>query len=249
MARSVFITGASAGIGKGLALEFASRGYNLALSARRSGELGLLAAEVERRFPDVKVACKSLDVNRFDDVYKTVNAFAEEFDGLDIVVANAGTGGGGAVGSGRFSEDVSVINTNVLGAMATIDAAVGLFKMQTSGQVVAISSVAAFRGMPSSASYCASKAAISTYMEALEVELHHSGIKVTTLYPGYIDTAINQKLKSRPFLVDVAKGSRIMVDLIEKGVARSTVPVYPWNIVGRLLRFSPVSFLAGKKQA
>ncbi|PIE44162.1 MAG: short chain dehydrogenase [Gammaproteobacteria bacterium] len=248
MAKLVFITGASSGIGKGLALEFASRGYDLALTARKMDLLGRLVDEIGKSFPSVKVVGKELDVNQFDDIYRIINDCAEQFNGLDIVIANAGIAGGGAIGSGRFSEDVSVINTNVLGAMATIDAAVALFKMQTTGQVVAISSVAAFRGMSGSASYCASKAAISTYMEALAAELHHSSIKVTTLYPGYIDTAINQKLTSRPFLIDVTKGARIMVDLIEQGVSQSTVPVYPWNIVGRLLKVAPVALLASKKR-
>ncbi len=247
MAKSVLITGASAGIGKGLALEFASRGYDLALCARRIDDLNHLASEIKQLFPSVRVEIQPLDVTDFDAVFQTVNDFADRFNGLDMVIANAGIGGGGPVGSGRFSEDQAVITTNVLGAMATVDAAVALFKMQKYGHVVAIASVAAFRGMPSGASYCASKAAISTYMEALEAELHKAPIQVTTLYPGYIDTAINQKMKSRPFLIDVTKGARIMVDLIEKGVSRSTVPVYPWNLIGKALKWAPVSLLAGKK--
>jgi short-subunit dehydrogenase len=128
--------------------------------------------------------------------------------------------------------------------MATMDAAVALFRRQNRGRIVVISSVAAFRGMPGAASYCASKAAIAVYADALRAELYGTPVGVTTLFPGYIDTPINQNMKSRPFLVTVDKGARIVADLIERGVQTSTVPVYPWNLVGRLLRILPTSALA-----
>ena len=136
------------------------------------------------------------------------------------------------------------METNVIGAMATIDAAAALFREQGHGHIVTIASVAAFRGMPTAAAYCASKAAVSTLMEGLRAELVGTNTRTTTLYPGYIDTPINNHMPNRPFLVDAEKGTRIMADLIEKQVVKSTVPVWPWNLVGRLLRILPVSMLA-----
>ncbi len=246
MAKTVLITGASSGIGEGMAKEFAKRGYNLALAARRKESLDQLAIEMTQRYPGQRVETIKLDVTDVAAVQETIPALANLFGVLDIVVANAGVGGGGTIGSDKFDEDASIIQTNILGAMATIDAAVKLFKKQNSGQIVGIASVAAFRGLPGASVYCASKAAVATYMDALQLELHQTPINVTCLYPGYIDTPINNKMKSRPFLIDVGKGSRILVDLIERKVKTSTVPVYPWNVVGRLLKVIPQSLLAGR---
>jgi hypothetical protein len=128
--------------------------------------------------------------------------------------------------------------------MATIDAAAALLKKQGSGQIVAISSVAAFRGMPGSGSYSASKAAIAVYTDALRAELHGTPIKVTTLYPGYIDTPLNQHIPRRPFLISLEKGAALIADKIERGVKTSTIPTYPWNVVSRILPILPTSQLA-----
>lgn len=249
MSTTLFITGASNGIGKGLAYEYASRGCDLALSARNEEKLTEIAKDIRSLFPGIQINIYPLDVSKVESVLPALEKAASDFSSIDIVIANAGIGGGGQIGSGKLSEDISVITTNVIGAMATVDAAMQLFTRQKHGQIVAMSSVAAFRGMPGAAAYCASKAALHTYMQSLEAELHHSPISCTTLYPGYIDTDINKKLKSRPFLISVEKACPIIADLITKKVARSTVPVYPWNLVGKLLKILPNRFLAGKKAA
>lgn len=249
MSKSVMITGASSGIGAALAREFASRGYDLGLCARNQDKLATLAGEIGEAHPDCRVEVRQLDVGDTGSVSHCVEEMAKALNGLDTVIANAGIGGGGRIGNGHLQEDLDIIRTNVMGAMATIDAAVALFRRQSSGQVVAISSVAAFRGLPSAGAYAASKAALATYMEALEAEVYRSPICTTTLFPGYIDTPINQDMKSRPFLIDATKGARIMADLIEKRVRKSTVPVYPWNLIGCLLKVAPQGLLAGRSMA
>jgi short-subunit dehydrogenase len=242
--KTAFLTGASSGIGQALAPELAARGYDLVLAARRSDSLEQVKSVIAARFPQRRVEVRALDVTRYDDVQDAIAASAAEHGGLDLVIANAGIGSTNAVGHGNFAADRAVIETNVLGAMATIDAAVALFLKQNRGQIVVISSVAAFRGLPGAGSYSASKAAIAVFADAVRAELHGTPIRVTTLFPGYIDTPINQDMKSRPFLVSVDKGARIIADLIERGVQTSTVPVYPWNLVGRLLRVLPTGMLA-----
>jgi short-subunit dehydrogenase len=240
----VFLTGASSGIGYALALELAQRGYDLVLTARRAEMLGELKQQIDSRFPGRKVDVRALDVTRYADVAPAIEEAARAHGRLDIVIANAGIGSTGRIGEGHFDGDRAVIETNVIGAMATLDAAVTLFRRQGRGQVVAISSVAAARGLPTSASYSASKAAIAVYADALRAELHGSGIRVTTLYPGYIDTPINQHMPDRPFLIPVDKGARIVASLIERGVKNSTVPVFPWNLVWYLLKCVPTAILA-----
>lgn len=243
-AKTVFLTGASSGIGHALALELAGRGYDLVLAARRSDSLEQLKQDILARLPQRRILLRKLDVTQYDEVGSAIAAAAEECGGLDLVIANAGIGSTAPVGSGHFAEDRAVIETNVIAAMATIDAAVALFRRQNHGQIVVISSVAAFRGLPGAASYSASKAAIAVYADAVRAELHGTPIRMTTLFPGYIDTPINQDMKSRPFLIGVTHGARIIADLIERGVQTSTVPVLPWNLIGRLLKVLPTGMLA-----
>jgi short-subunit dehydrogenase len=241
---TVFLTGASSGIGYALALELAARGYDLALTARRLDVLAQLRQRIVERDSHRQVEVRALDVTRYDEVGTAIREAAAKFGGLDIVIANAGIGSTGRIGHGHFDGDRAVIETNVIGAMATLDAATALFRALGRGHLVAISSVAAARGLPTSGAYSASKAAIAVYAEALRAELHGSGIAVTTLFPGYIDTPINQQMPSRPFLIDVESGARIVADLIERRVHRSTVPVFPWNLVWYLLKWLPTAILA-----
>ncbi|MDR3417574.1 MAG: SDR family oxidoreductase [Nevskia sp.] len=244
MTKTVFLTGASSGIGRALAPELAARGYDLVLAARRTDSLEQVRQDIAARHPQRRVETRALDVTRYDEVQAAIAETAHAPGGLDLVIANAGIGSTGLIGKGHFDEDRRVIETNVLGAMATIDAAVAQFRAQNRGQIVVISSVAAYRGMPGAGSYCASKAAIAVYADAARGELHGTPIRVTTLFPGYIDTPINEDMKSRPFLIDVTRGARIVADLIERGVETSTVPVMPWSLIGPLLRMLPMGMLA-----
>ncbi len=203
-----------------------------------------LAAQIQAKHPAIKVECRALNVNETSHVRAIIRSLNEALDGLNIVIANAGIAANGRIGTGKLASDLAIIQTNVMGAMATIDAAVEIFKEQESGHVVGISSVAGFRGLPGSGAYSASKAAIATYLDALSTELHNSTIKVTTLFPGFIDTPLNNMISNRLFLIDVERGAKIMADLIEKQVESSTVPVYPWNLVGKLLKNLPRALLA-----
>jgi hypothetical protein len=123
--------------------------------------------------------------------------------------------------------------------MATVDAGVKLFPASGGGHIVAVSSVAAYRGLPGHASYSASKAGLNVYLEAVRAEVQDANIVVTTLAPGYIDTPLNQHMKSRPFLVTVEDGAKRAADLIERGVRVSAVPVFPWNAIGFVMRNLP----------
>jgi short-subunit dehydrogenase len=244
MTRAALITGASSGIGHALAHQFARRGYELGLCARRGDALQELREDILRHDATRRVEIRELDVTDYEAVPAVVEELAAALDGLDLVIANAGVGASGAVGHGHARADRAVIETNMLGAMATIDAAVALFLRQGRGQIVAISSVAAFRGLSGSASYSASKAGIAVYTDAVRAELHGTPIKVTTLYPGYIDTPLNEHIERRPFLIDLDKGAALIADKIERGVNSSTIPVYPCGVVSRLLRSVPTGLIA-----
>ena len=243
--KAVFITGASSGIGRALALELARRGYDLFLTARRVDALEGLRTEIGTAQPERRVHVHGLDVRGDAAVAAAIEKAAAELGRIDIAVANAGVGNSGRVAEGSMDRARLIIETNLIGAIATIDAAVALFRRQGGeGQVVGIGSVAGVRGLPGSSSYSASKAGIRTYLESVRAETLDEPITVTTIAPGYIDTPINQDVKSRPFLIDVQKGASITADLIERRVSYATVPRFPWNVLSPLLRVMPTSLLA-----
>ncbi|TGK03867.1 SDR family NAD(P)-dependent oxidoreductase [Leptospira semungkisensis] len=246
--KKVIITGASSGIGRELALLYGKAGHDVALTARRKKVLEDIAKQIKGFNAGGKVLTASLDVSETDDNFKVLPKLAKDLGGVDLFIANAGISTSSSFGVKSFEADKKVIDTNVLGLMAGVSALQSILRSQKKGQIVGISSVASFRGLPGSASYSTSKAAVSTYLEALRGEVRKFGIKVTVIHPGFIDTPINQKLDSRPFLVSVEKGGKKIYDRIESGVRSATVPWFPWAIVGVLMRSIP-EFLWEKIEA
>ena len=241
--KTVFITGASSGIGRALAVELARRGNDLFLTARRVEALEAVRAEIVAAHPERVVEVRELDVTDDADVPRALEEAADRLGRVDVVIANAGLGNSGRVGAGNVARARRIIETNLIGAIATIDAAVALFRRQGGGQVVGITSVAGARGLPGSSSYSASKAGLGVYLEAVRAETYGEAITVTTISPGYIDTPINQDVKSRPFLIDVDQGARTIADLIEKRIRYATVPRMPWTVLSPLMRIAPTSVL------
>ncbi len=244
MTKSILITGASSGIGKAVAFEMARRGYSLGLAARRTALLNEIRSEIANHYPGTLIEIRSLDVTAYDTIPSIIQDTAEALNGLDIVFANAGMGLAGRVGQRSFERARKVIETNLIGAMATVDAAVSYFLERRGGHIVATTSLAAFRGSPKQSAYCASKAGLATYMEALRAEVYGKNIHVTVIYPGFIDTPLNDMMPSRPFVIPVEKGAAMIADRIEKKAKSAVVPVFPWWIFGKLLRILPTRIMA-----
>lgn len=241
---SIVITGASDGIGKHLAFEMAKRGYYLGLTARRLTKLEEIQADILKEYPECKVEVAALDVSNYDDIGPCLNQLNTKLGHIDIVLANAGIARAGKVGKSDWQQHIEVINTNVNGAIVTLSEALKIFKAQGHGHLVGTSSVAAFRGLPNNAAYSASKAALATFMEGVRAETVNEDIDVTVLYPGFIDTAINRDLKTRPFVISVEEGAKLFADLIEAKVHSSTVPKWPWSLLGSFIKVLPTSLIA-----
>jgi short-subunit dehydrogenase len=241
MTKTVFITGATRGLGAQLARQFASRGYKLALTGRKIDELEALRQELQSVSPEICV--KVLDVLNFDAIEVTMRECARELGGIDIVIVNAGVAYMAGIGKGGFEDMRKSIDINLTGAIATCESAVALFREQGRGQIVGISSVSAVRGMRNQGAYSATKAGFSKYLESMRCETADEPIVVTELAPGYIDTDINQSLASRPFLVSAEKGTKIMADLIERQVRFRYVPPWPWSLVAQFLKILPIGLL------
>jgi len=243
VARSIFITGASSGLGEAIAAEFARRGYAIAIAARRVERIEALGARLEE-LGAASVLPLALDVTDFASIDAALERAAREFGRLDIVVANAGVGFSLPVGRGKFDQVRQTIDTNLTGAIATIEFALPRLRAQGGGQVVAITSVAGSRGMPYLGAYSAAKAGLHRYVQALRAEVRHEPIVVTELAPGYIDTDMNRGVKNRPFVIPLEKGGAILARMIERGVGHRYVPMWPWALFAPLVKLLPTRLIA-----
>lgn len=225
----VIITGASSGIGEALAREFARRGYTLGLMARRVDRLEKLAGELRKTGARVEVA--ALDVADDGSVHAAVDALREQLGGLDIMVANAGITAVSRTGAGDIGKDKQVIAVNLVGAIATLDAAARHFRAEKRGHLVGISSIAALKPIPGSGTYSASKAALSSWLRAARAELMKHGVAVTAIHPGFIRTELVGGMEKYPFVIEADAAAREMVDAIEAKKASVIVPAWPWKLL------------------
>jgi short-subunit dehydrogenase len=245
MRASVLITGASSGLGEGMAREFAARGCDLALCARRTERLDALRRELEARHPGIRVAVKALDVNDHDRVFTVFREFQAELGRLDRVIVNAGIGEGRRIGTGHFQTNLRTAETNFIAALAQCEAAVEIFREQDRGHLVTISSMSAMRGLPRHlTTYAATKAGLAALTEGIRAELLDTPIRVTTIFPGYIRTEMNAGAKGLPFIIDAERGARLLVRAIEKEPATAHVPAWPWAPFGFLMRRLPLGLVA-----
>jgi short-subunit dehydrogenase len=236
----ILITGASAGLGEGMARRFAGLGRDLALVARRTDRLEALKKELLEAHPGIRVETAALDVDDPDAVARVIPELAERLGGLDRVIVNAGIGKGASIGTGKAWANRAVLTTNVLGAHAQCEAAMEVFRRQGAGHLVLISSVASIRGMRQTrTAYGASKAAVNSLAEGIRSDVWRSGISVTTILPGYIATDINVGRRGM-FTVDLDTGVDALTAAIEREPVRAFVPPWPWAVLARLERVLPL---------
>ncbi|KGN37857.1 SDR family oxidoreductase [Knoellia subterranea] len=242
---TTLITGASSGLGAEMARQLAAAGNDLALCARRTERLEELRAEIVAAHPDRRVAIAALDVTDDAAVFDVFRVLTDELGGLDRVIVNAGLGKGAPIGKGRFDANRETAMTNFVGALAQCEAAMEHFREVGKGHLVVISSMSALRGMPKSMTvYAATKAGIAALAEGIRSEMlgrPDLDITVTTIYPGYIRSEMNDKVEQQTkFMVDTETGVRAMVEAIEKGVDTARVPAWPWKPLGTAMRHLPL---------
>lgn len=244
MRKTILITGASSGLGRGMAREFAAMGRNLALCARRVDRLEELKQELESKHPNIQVSIKSLDVLNYDQVFEVFQEFKNEFGSIDRIIVNAGSGKGQPIGTGYFWANRHTAETNFVAALAQCEASMDIFREQNNGHLVMISSMSAFRGMPRNlTTYAATKAGVAVLTEGIRSEMIGKPIKVSTIYPGYIRSEINEKVKKAPFIIDTETGCRLLVKAIEKESNEACVPRWPWVLMGMLMRNLPLKLV------
>ncbi len=220
------ITGASSGIGRGLAVELARRGAKLGLVARRAEALDEVVGEIEAQ--GSKAVALPADVRDSGSLASAVEKLSAELGPIDVLIANAGIGPTKDASVLHGDEVAEVININVIGAANSATAVVPEMVARGQGHLVVISSLAAYRGVPKSAAYCASKAAVSAFFESFRLDLEPRGIAVTIIHPGFIRTALTSGRHAKlPFLMELDDAVKKIVRAIEK---RKKTYSFPWQL-------------------
>jgi short-subunit dehydrogenase len=244
--QKILITGASSGLGAGMARVFAARGRDLALCARRTDRLGELKRELTQQHGGITVAVAELDVNDHEQVPKVFGALSDELGGVDRIIVNAGIGKGAPLGSGKLCANKATIETNLVAALVQIETAIEMFHKSGGGHLVLVSSVLAHKGVPGvKAAYAASKAGISSLGESLRAEYATGPITVTVVEPGYIESEMTAKTATTMLMVDNETGTEAMVNAIEREPGRAAVPWWPWAPLVQVLKVLPPR-LAGR---
>ncbi len=233
---SILITGGSSGLGEALARSLARPGTFLALTGRDAGRLSGLAEAC--RLQGAEVLDAAIDVRDRAQMAEFV-AKADSIRPLDLVVANAGVSAGTQGGSEGAEQTRAIFAVNVDGVINTVMPALDAMAPRDKGQVAIISSLAGFRGLPGAPAYCASKAAVRVWGEALRPDWQRRGIKVNVVCPGYVTTRMTAKNDfPMPFLMPAEKAARIILGGLKRDRARIAFP-WPMYAAIRLVAAIP----------
>lgn len=236
---AILITGASSGLGAALAKGYAAPGIRLVLFGRDAARLEAVAEAVRALGAMVETA--AVDVTDRPAMAATVVA-ADEAGPLDLVVANAGVGPGGAEGADAAAKGRRVLAVNLDGVLNTIDPIRPRLAARGAGQIALMSSLAGFRGFPGMGPYAASKAAVRIYGEALRVELRPRGVRVSVICPGFVRTPMTDGAKfPMPMLMEVENAAAA----IRRGLERDRPLIaFPWPVHAgtRVLATLPASW-------
>lgn len=233
----VLVTGASSGIGRALAVELGKRGARVGLTARRAEELLKVAGEVERA--GGRALALPADVRSAEEMKGVAGRVRESWGGVDVLVANAGMSTTTFGAELDAAEAGDVISINVIGVVNSVAAVLPEMVARRRGHLVAISSLASYRGLPKSGAYSASKAAVSTFFESLRVDLRRSGIDVTVIHPGFIRTPMTANRKRKlPFLLEPEDAACRILRAVER---RARTYAFPWQLAGlvRIMKHLP----------
>jgi short-subunit dehydrogenase len=235
--RVAVVTGASSGIGRALAKLLASQGAKVGLVARRQDALERVSEEIEQRGGHYALA--AADVGNRQQIVAAIQRIAGQLGPIDLLIANAGVGMPTLLDPMNVSDIEATFRVNVLGVVYSVEAVLPEMLGRRRGHLAAVSSLAAYKGMPGESAYCASKAALNTYMEGLRIHLRDRGVHVTTVCPGFVRTEMTSANKfSMPFLLEAEEAAKRIARALYR---RVKVYNFPWqsSMLMRLARWAP----------
>ncbi len=208
MKKIVFVTGASSGIGKALSIKFANSGWKVLASARRLDLLKKLDKESKNLNAIIPI---KMDISNKKTVSSQVNKIIKKFGTPDIVLLNAGTNNPNTKNIFSIQETEQIFKINFFGTLNCLHALLPFLKKNPPSQVIFMSSVAGYRGLPYAAAYCSSKSAITTFAESIYNQCKSLGIAIRVINPGFVKTPLTDKNKFKmPMIIPVEKAADIM---------------------------------------
>ncbi len=236
--RRALVVGASSGIGAELARQLGAAGCHVALVARRREELAAQADAINTAPGDGRALIYPHDVTQYDGVPDLFRTICHDLGGLDLFVYSAGVMPRIAPDEYTFGKDRSIVEVNVLGAIAWLNEAAQRFERGGTGTIVGISSVAGDRGRRGNPAYHASKAALDAYLESLRNRLGQFGVRVVTVKPGPVDTPMTRGLDRVPLLISVEAAATQTLDAAARGTRVAYVPS-KWRPIMFVIRNIP----------
>ena len=245
-----WITGASQGIGRALAIELASRGYRVAISARNENKLQKLAS-VSRNFPiGGEMQAFPLDVTDASAVIATLDRIEQEMGAVDIAVLNAGTHKPTPLNEFNAEDVAALFDLNVMGSVKVLDPLLKRFLPRARGHIAVVASLAGYRGLPMAAGYGASKAALHNLCESLSIELRGTGVKLQVVNPGFVKTPLTDLNEfPMPSLIGAEQAAEIIADGLASERYEIRFPSVFEGVMGLLKHFphSLYSWIIGKQ--
>ncbi len=235
------VTGASSGIGWALAKELAAEGCRVGLIARRAEPLQALAADIAAA--GGKAVAAAADVGRREQVAAAVESVRGALGPIDLAIANAGIGRPTLLDPVNVADVEETFQINLLGVVYTFAAVLPEMLARKSGHVVAVSSLAGYRGLPGESAYCASKAAVNVYMDGLRMHLRGTGVRATTICPGFVKTPMTASNRFHmPQLMEADYAARRIVRAIKAGKKVYNFP-QGLHLLTKLSRWVPDRFV------
>ncbi len=236
--RRAIVVGASSGIGAALARQLVAGGAQVALVARRAGELDRVARSIAKENSG-GARVYAHDVTDFDSTPQLFERIVAELGGVDLVAYAAGVMPAIDESEYSFVKERAMVDVNLLGAMAWLNLAAARFEAQRSGTLIGLSSIAGERGRRGNPAYCATKAALTTYLEALRNRLSRYGVNVVTIKPGFVDTAMTRGKPGLFWLISSERAAKISLAAARRNVGASGFVPWRWSLVALVVRLLP----------
>ena len=237
--KSALVVGASSGIGAALARSLGAEGYHLALVARRAALLAEVAEGIRKDHPDLQVEAYPQDVRAFGKIEELFERIVGDLHGLNLVVYAAGVMPPVEIDEYDLEKDRAIVEVNLMGAMAWLNPAARWFSLARAGTIVGISSIAGERGRRGNPAYCASKAGLNTYLESLRNRLAPFGVRVLTVKPGFVRTAMLEGRSGGTFWVISPEETAQGIVRALGGRRQAVFVSARWALVAAIVRWLP----------